>query len=275
MSRSSLRFKRNIDKTLLELRQVLAYREFFRNLVLRDLKVRYKRSVLGFLWVMLNPLLMMLVMYTVFSQLFRHTLVNYSAYIMSGLVLWNMFAQSTSVATQSFLGNSNLLKKIFLPKMIFPLSCVTSGLVNFCFSLIPLSIILFLSGTQLSPRAVFLPLCLIEILVFSSGIALFLATAVVFFHDAVYIYDVILLAGMYFSPIFYPVSIVPETVAKAMQFNPLYHYLIVFRGLLYDTSVQMEALGTHLFYGFLFAVFASILGLWFYAVNRDRLLFYL
>ena len=264
----------HIGKLLAEFGQVYAYRELIKNLVMRDLKVRYKRSVLGFLWVMLNPLLIMLVLYTVFSQVFRG-MPNYAAYIISGLVLWNMLSQSTSMATSAFLVNSSLLKKVSVPKIIFPISNVLSGLINFCFSIIPLLIILVLTGTSLSLGAIFLPLCIGELLLFSIGIALMVSTAVVFFHDVIYIYEVILLAWMYFSPIFYPVSILPDFVARIMRFNPVYYYLSLFRGLLYDPSLSAEVLAAHLAYGFLFAVISFGVGAWVYIVNRDRLLFYL
>ncbi len=258
----------------MEFGQAFAYREVIKNLVLRDLKVRYKRSILGFLWVMLNPLLIMTVLYVVFSQVF-HSLPNYAAYLISGIVLWNMFSYSTSTATYSFLSNGNLLKKIAIPKMIFPIASVASALINFCFSLIPLLIILLLTGASLNTRVLLIPACVFELLVFTIGIALILSTAVVFFHDIIYIYEVILLAWMYFSPIFYPVSILPAFITRMMRFNPLYHYLSIFRGLLYDATIGVDAIGTHLVYGFLFALLSFVLGVWMYAANRKRLVFYL
>ncbi|MFN3481187.1 MAG: ABC transporter permease, partial [Thermodesulfovibrionales bacterium] len=121
-----------------EIKEIIRYRELLRNLVIKDIKVRYKRSVLGFLWVMLNPLLMMLVLNIVFSGLFKVSTPNYTAYLISGIILWNFFSQSTSTSLVSFMGNSNLIKKIYLPKAIFPLSIVLSALIHFTFSLIPL-----------------------------------------------------------------------------------------------------------------------------------------
>lgn len=268
-------FGTRLRETWSEFSLVMAYRELLRNLVMRDLKVRYKRSVLGFLWVMLNPLLMMLVIYTVFSQLFTDKLSNYSAYVISGIVLWNMFAQSTSVATRSFIGNATLLKKIYIPKLVFPVSTVLSGLVNFCFSLVPLAIITALTGSSLTPRILLLPACIAEVLIFCIGIALIVSTVVVFFHDAIYIYEVLLLAGMYFSPIFYPVSILPPGVMQLMELNPMYHYLSLFRGFLYDSSLDAVALSFHLCYGLLFALLSFATGTVLYVRYRNKLLFYL
>ena len=265
---------RKTGKLLGEFGQVYAYRELIKNLVMRDLKVRYKRSVLGFLWVMLNPLLIMLVIYTVFSQIFGG-FSNYAAYVISGLVLWNMFSQSTSTATLSFLLNANLLKKVAVPKAVFPVSNVLSSLINFCFSLIPLVLIVLFTGASLSAKALLLPLCIAEVVAFSMGIALILSTTVVFFHDVFYIYDVLLLAWMYFSAIFYPVSILPGFLLKLIHFNPMYHYLSVFRGLLYDPTAEMAGLGMHLLYGLLFAVLSLAVGIVVYASKRNRLIYYL
>jgi len=265
--------KDTIKELFLEFKQVFAYRELIRNLVLRDLKVRYKRSVLGLIWVMLNPLFIMIVIWMVFSRIFD--VPNYAAYVISGLVLWNMFSQSTSVATHSFLSNGNLLRKISVPRLIFPVSSVLSGLINFCFSLVPLALIFLITGTPLNVRGLMLPVCLMEVLLFSIGLALILSTCVVFFHDVTYIYEVALLAWMYFSPIFYPVSILPDSIKRIVGLNPMYHYLTLFRGLLYDGTIEMTLLGSHLLYGFLFALASFVVGLGVYAVKKDRLVFYL
>jgi ABC-2 type transport system permease protein len=264
----------SMSKLLTEFRQVIEYRELIKNLVLRDLKVRYKRSVLGFLWVMLNPLLIMLVIYTVFSQIFGG-FSNYAAYVISGLVLWNMFSQSTSTATLSFLTNANLLKKVSVPKPVFPVSYVLSGLINFCFSLVPLILIILCTGASMSAKVFLLPLCIAEVVVFSMGMALILSTTSVFFHDVIYIYDVLLLAWMYFSAIFYPVDILPGFLLRLIEYNPMYHYLSLFRGLLYDPAAEMAGLGMHLLYGLLFAVISLSSGIAVYASKRRWLIYYL
>ena len=123
---------------LSRIREILKYRELLRNLVIRDIKVRYKRSLLGFFWVMLNPLLMMLILNLVFSELFRVSTKDYTAYLLSGIILWNFFSQGTSTSVYSLIRNSNLIKKIYLPRAIFPFSVVISALINFIFSLLPL-----------------------------------------------------------------------------------------------------------------------------------------
>lgn len=258
--------------SLEEAKEIFRYRELLRNLVLRDIKVRYKRSFLGFVWVMLNPLLMMLIMNIVFSDLFKISTKNYTAYLLSGIILWNFFAQSTSTAVISMVGNSNLIKKIYIPKAIFPLSVVLSATINFAFSLVPLSIIFLITGTEVSPHVYLLPLIFILVGLFSYGIALTLSTLTVFFHDTIYIYEVLLLAWMYATPIFYPDHIIPRKFAVILQLNPLYHFIIVFRGALY---MDVPSLAASVFYGFLFSIASLVAGWLLYNRFKDRVVYYL
>ncbi|KJR41103.1 ABC-type polysaccharide/polyol phosphate export system, permease component [Candidatus Magnetoovum chiemensis] len=260
---------------LSEIKDIFVYRGLLKNLVLRDIKVRYKRSILGFLWVMLNPLLIMLILYTVFSKIFGSLIPNYSSYIITGIVLWNMFSQSTTTSTFAFIGNSSILKKIYIPKAILPVSYIVSGLINFCFATVPLIIIILISGTAISVRAIMLPLCIGEILLFCIGLSLFLSTVVVFFHDIIYIYDVLLMAWMYSSPIFYPTSVLPPSILKLMIFNPMYHYLGAYRGLLYDTSIAMSDIQMFLVYGLGFAMISFIAGAIVYTSNKNNVIFFL
>lgn len=255
-----------------EIREIIRYRELLRNLVIKDIKVRYKRSVLGFLWVMLNPLLMMLVLNIVFSGIFRGSTKDYTAYLISGIILWSFFSQSTSTSLISFMGNSNLIKKIYLPKSVFPLSIILSALIHFTFSLIPLFIIFIITGTQLSPYIYLLPVILILVFVFSYGISLILSTLTVFFHDTRYIYDVLLLAWMYCTPIFYPESIIPERFRLILQMNPFYYFLNLFRSSLY-TDIQFDP--QKLLYGLFFSVLAFSAGWFFYNRYKDKVVFYL
>jgi ABC-type polysaccharide/polyol phosphate export permease len=255
-----------------EIREIIRYRELLRNLIIKDIKVRYKRSVLGFLWVMLNPLLMMLVLNIVFSGLFKVSTPNYTAYLISGIILWNFFSQSTTTSLVSFMGNSNLIKKIYLPRAIFPLSIILSALIHFTFSLIPLFLIFLITGTRLSPYIYLLPVILILLSVFSYGISLILSTLTVFFHDTRYIYDVLLFAWMYATPIFYPESIIPDNFRFILQINPLYYYIHLFRSSLY-TDVQPDP--QKLLYGFFFSVLIFLAGWLFYNRYKDRVVLYL
>lgn len=255
-----------------EIREIIRYRELLRNLVIRDIKVRYKRSVLGFLWVMLNPLLMMLVLNVVFSGIFRVSTKDYTAYLISGIILWSFFSQSTSTSLISFMGNSNLIKKIYLPKAIFPLSVILSAMIHFSFSLMPLFAIFLITGTRISPHIYLLPVILILVFIFSYGVSLIISTLTVFFHDTKYIYDVLLMAWMYSTPIFYPESIIPERFRFILQVNPFYYFLNLFRSSLY-TDIRFDP--QKLFYGLFFSVLAFSAGWFFYNRYKDKVVFYL
>jgi ABC-type polysaccharide/polyol phosphate export permease len=255
-----------------EINEIYRYRELLRNLVLRDIKKRYKRSALGFLWVMLDPLLMMLVFYFVFAGFFGGMVVNYTAYVISGITMWQLFAQGTKVSSTAFLYNRSLINKISLPKSIFPVSVVISALVHFTFSLVPLFFIIIISGTRLSYNLISLPLVVLSLFIFSVGISLIISSLSVFFHDFVYIYDVFIMAWMYLSAIFYPVSILPERFQLLMAFNPVYHYISLFRACLYDSSIPKTE---HFIWAVVFAAVSFLIGCAVYHKSRDRIIFYL
>lgn len=256
----------------MELSEVVKYRELLKNLVMRDLKVRYRRSVLGFVWMMLNPLLMMVVLSLVFSGLFRVSTGNYTVYLLSGIIMWNLFSQSTSITVRSFLDHSYLIKKHYLPKALFPLSSLLSAIVNFVFSLVPLMLIIFLTGEKLSPHYYLLPLCVALVFIFTLGISLILSTLTVFFHDVVHIYEVVLLAWMYATPVFYPESIIPEKFRIILAFNPLYYFLNLFRASLY---LDVPQLGNQIIWATSYSLAAFILGCVVYISYKDRVIYYL
>ena len=254
----------------LEIRELYRYRELIKNLVIRDIKKRYKRSILGFLWVMLDPLLMMIVFYAVFVGIFGRTLYNYTAYVISGITMWQLFAQGTKISSMALISNRNLITKLYMPKSIFPLSVVVSSFVHFLFALVPLLLVIILSGTSISANVLFIPAVVLLIFFFSLGISFAVSTIAVFFHDAVYIYDVLLLAWMYLSAIFYPVSILPEKLQFLMYFNPVYHYIVLFRGCLYDNNISLSE---HMLYGLIFSLISFSVGWIIYIKNRERIVF--
>lgn len=264
--------KHDFLNALNEIRELHRYRELLRNLVTRDVKKRYKRSVLGFLWVMLDPLLMMFVFYFVFSGLFGNKVGNYTAYVITGITMWQLFAQGTQVSSMAFINNRSILNKLYMPKSIFPLSVVVSSLIHFIFAMVPLFIVILFSGTDLSNNILFIPFVVFLIFLFALGISLSIATLAVFFHDVVYIYDVILLAWMYLSAIFYPLSIMPEKFQSLMFINPVFHYISLFRAALYDDTISMTG---HFIYGTVFAVLSLLFGWIIYYKNRDKIIFYL
>jgi ABC-type polysaccharide/polyol phosphate export permease len=255
-----------------EASEIVSYRELLKNLIVRDIKVRYRRSVLGFVWVMLNPLLMMLILTIVFSAVFKIATENYTIYLLSGIITWNFFSQSTNATVTSFLSNRNLIKKIYLPKAIFPLSLILSALINFVFSLVPLGLVMIFTHVPIGTNIILLPVVLLLLVIFSFGVSLFLSTATVFFHDIAYIYEVILLGWMYATPVFYPDSIIPEKFSIILKLNPLYHFMKLFRGWLYlDAPLYSQSV----LFGAGFAILALAAGSAFYVMYKDRVVYYL
>jgi len=219
-----------IQKTFSRLRIFLKYRELFFQLVSRDIKLKYRRSFLGYVWSMLNPLLTMLVLVIVFSSMFSPTIQYFPIYLLIGNLLFSFMSGAVSRSLFSVLGNASLLKKIYIPKYIFTLATVTSEFVTFLFSLGALIILMFATKTPFTVRIIFIIIPIIELYIFCIGLGLFMAQATVFFRDMVYIWSVISIAWLYVSAVFYPVNILPEWLRNLVtHYNPLYFYIAMFR----------------------------------------------
>lgn len=226
------------------IRNFLKYRGLIEELVSRDLKVKYRRSALGYFWTILSPLLMMIVMSIVFSYFFRYEIENYTVYLLSGQLIFNFFSEATNQAMSSIVSNRSLLTKVHLPKYIFPLAKVISAFVNLLFSLAAIVIMLFLTRATIYPTIFLFLLPIFYAFLFALGCGLILSVCAVFFRDIYHIYSVILTALMYFTPIFYPVTILPDYAMRLMNLNPLYHILTMFREcILYG---QLPVLREHL-----------------------------
>lgn len=225
-------------------RHLQKYEPLLRELVVRDLKVKYRRSFLGYLWSLLNPLLMMTVMSFVFSYIFRYDIDNYPLYLICGQTLWSFFNESTNMAMYSVLGNGALIKKVYIPKFIFPMSRVFSSFVTMSFSLGAILIVMLVTRAPLHWQALLFPLPLILLLLFSMGVGLILSALSVYFRDITHLYNVITLAWMYATPVFYPVSGMPPEVVTVLKLNPMYYYLDCFRQLvLYGTIPSAASWG--------------------------------
>jgi ABC-2 type transport system permease protein len=220
-----------------ELLGLFKYRDLIYQLVRRDLVARYKRSVLGVAWTMLNPLGTMLIMVVVFSRAFNQT-EAYAAYVLAGVICWTMFAQSTSVAMSSMLWGSNLFHQIYVPRTTFVVSTVTSSLVNFLISLVPLGLIMAVTGIPLRPSALLLPIYILFLYSFCLGVALFISSFAVFFPDFADFYPVILMAWMYLSPIIMPLEFYRQILNGLLLYiNPFYYLINLFRILVIDGFV--------------------------------------
>jgi len=220
-----------------EVLSLVKYRYLIGELILRNIKTRYKRSILGVAWTMVNPLLTMLVMTVVFSQLFAFDLPRYPVYLLTGLLLWNFFSETTVSATRNLIWSSKLLKRIYIPKSLFATAAVGTGLVNLLIALLPLGIIILITGSQVGFALFFLPIALLLISLFSLGVGLAISAQAVFFADVVDMYQIILVAWMYLTPIFYPQNILPDKFQWIFYFNPMYYILECFRLPLYMNKI--------------------------------------
>lgn len=253
------------------MRRLIDYRDLVWNLVLRDLKVRYRRSTLGFLWTMLQPLLTMSVLQVVFSTAFRFPLANYSVYVLSGILFWNFFSQSVVASMNSLRGNARLIQKLPVPKAVFPIATVLSGLVNLALALVPLLGLLVVTGHPLTPSLLFLPVSIVIVATFTLGAGLLLSPLAVFFTDVVELIGVALMLMMYLTPVFYPRSIVPERYDWLVRYNPLRSILEVFRDPIYLHKVPPL---THLTVAVAIAVVTLAVGAYFFRRSSDRIPFY-
>ena len=262
-----------MNKFRMRLQILYKYKDLIRQLVLKDIKLKYRRSVLGYLWSVLNPLMVMLVMYFVFAHMFRIDIENYSAYLIIGQSLFTFMTEGTNQAIGSIVGNGALLKKVYVPKYVFTLSKITSSLVNLIFSLIAMAIVFIFSQVTFSVYMFFIPVVLLEVYIFSLGLGLFLAASSVFFRDIQYIYSVLTTAWMYATPIFYPISQLPEVMQKGLTwFNPMCIYITHFR-----TCVLQQTLPdlSYVAYGYAVAFLFLFLGSWYFIKKQDEFILYI
>lgn len=215
-----------------ELTHFVKYRPLLNELVGRDLKVKYRRSFLGYIWSLLNPLLMMVVMTYVFSTVFESTIDNFPLYLICGQTLWTFFNESTNMAMYSVIQNASLIKKVYIPKFIFPISRILSSFVTMSFSLVAILIVMLFTGAKFYLTMLLFWLPLLLLFIFSCGIGLILSSLSVYFRDITHLYGVLTLAWMYATPIFYDPSILPSEVQTTLQWNPMNHYISFFRSII-------------------------------------------
>lgn len=249
------------------------YSFLVKQLVTRDFKVKYKRSVLGVLWSLLYPLLTMAVMAIVFTNIFKTTTpgVSYLAYLMSGLVIFNYFNEASNLAMSSVVANFSLINKVYIPKYIFPLTkCLFVG-INFLLTLIPLYIIIFATGTGVTIHHLLLPFVFLCLLMFTFGFGLILSTISVFLRDMFYIYGVVITLWTYLTPIMYDISIIPENLQFFFKFNPLYWFVKFARDIILYHAVPTLNVWIYCFvcgFGIL------LLGIFIFRKNQDKFIYY-
>ncbi|MCI8454777.1 MAG: ABC transporter permease [Lachnospiraceae bacterium] len=251
---------------------VRKYDFLIQQLVARDFKVKYKRSVLGMFWSFLNPLLMMSVQYVVFSTIFKNDVPNFAVYLLIGVVSFNFLSESCGMALGAILGNYSLITKVYVPKYIYPLTRVMSSVVNLSISLIPLLIMSFLTGVQFRKATVLALYFFACLIIFCLGLGLLLSALMVFFRDTQFLWNVFTMMWCYATPIFYPERILPDTFRFILVFNPLYHFLknirmCILEGLSPEPAVYAQCL--------MIALGMVAAGAWVFKKTQDKFVLYL
>ena len=252
------------------------YRYLLQNLITRDFKLKYRRSVLGVAWSVLNPLLMCVVMYAIFTSIFANmkggNIENFAVFLLIGQLLFNFFRESTTMAMESVLKNAPLLRKVYIPKYIFPLEKVCFGLVNCLFSFVALLVVMLFTRTPLHGTFLLCLYPLVTLFMFCLGIGLFLSATYVFFRDVMHMWEVFCTALSYGSAIFYDAEQMTGVVYYIIHLNPLYWYITAFRscalwgeGL---TPVMIAVCGGC-------ALFSLAVGLFMFKRTQDRLVLYM
>lgn len=244
----------------------LAYKELLKELIVRDVKIKYRRSVLGMLWSVLNPLGMMIIMSIVFSHVFRQNIENFPVYLMCGQVVFNFYNEASSMAMSSVLGNASLIRKVYVPKYLFPTSKVCSSFVNLLTSFIALTIVVVATGTPVSWTIVLFILPVMYLFLFSLGMGILLSALVVTFRDLQHLYGIFLTGLMYLTPIFYPVEILPEWVRTIVNLNPLTNMAqmlrqVVMYGTVPDLMIHVRCI--------IPCAIALVVGLWVFYKQQD------
>ena len=250
------------------------YSFLIKQLVLRDFKVKYKRSVLGVVWSLLYPILMMAVMAVVFSNVFKFSTpgISYLAYLLIGLTYFNYFSEASNLAMSSVVGNFSLINKVYIPKYIFPLSkCIFVG-INFFLTLIPLYIVIIATGTGLCWQHVLLPYSFICLFLFTVGMGFILSTISVFLRDMFYIYGIITTIWTYLTPIMYDIKIITNpTLQFIMKFNPMYQIINFARSIIlyHNTPTLGQFAGCCVS-----SIIIFLLGCLLFKKNQDKFIYY-
>ncbi|MEZ5066734.1 MAG: ABC transporter permease [bacterium] len=219
------------------LSELWRYRDLARLLVAKELKLRYRRSVLGFAWTMLNPLLTMIILSAVFAHVLRVQVEHFPVFVLSALLPWNFFAQSVVGGSLTIVHNESLLRNVRVPRAIFPVALVTSHLVNLLLALVPLLLVMIVLGVPPKPGLIALPYCLLALWTFTTGVVLVLSTWTVFFRDVAQIVEVFLTALFYLTPVIYPLSMLPEQTRAVFRLNPVLYFVEPFRQMFYEGRI--------------------------------------
>ena len=248
------------------------YKFLLKQLVSRDFKTKYKRSILGMAWSFINPLLTMSVQYVVFSTIFKSNTQNYPVYLLTGIVFFNFFNEAVNTGMISIVSNASLIKKVYVPKYIYPISKLFSSLTNFGISLIPLLLVMIVTGTKISFSILLLIFDVICFSGFILGMIMLLSTMMTFFQDTQFLWGVVSMIWMYLTPIFYTENIIPEKFIEIYHLNPLYQYITFARTCIID-GVSPEPISYVL--SLASAIIVLTLGIFVFKKNQDKFVLYI
>ena len=247
---------------------LMKFKPLLTELVIKDIKIRYRKSILGVFWTLLNPLLMMIVLSVVFSNLFKFDVDNYPVYILTGQLVFTFFSESTSNAMSSILLNAPLIKKIYVPKYMFTFSSILSSMINVMASYAALIVVMLFMRMELHYTIFLSFIPVVALSIFATGIGLILAAVVVKFRDIMHFYSVFLTALMYLIPVIYPMKILEgkDWIYSIVKYNPLTMMLEMFRNFVMDGTIP----GWEMFaITFGVAILVLILGLWVFRKRQD------
>nr|WP_150959427.1 ABC transporter permease [Aneurinibacillus sp. XH2] len=248
------------------------YKDLLIELIKKDIKLKYRNSFLGILWSMINPLLLMIVLTIVFSAIFKNNIANFPVYVLTGRLIYGFFSEATSFAMDSIHANGQLIKKVYVPKYFFPLARLCSSFITNVLSLVPLAIVMIVTGMNFSWTNLMIVFPFAYVFLISLGVGLLLATITVFFRDIKHLYSVVLMILMYMTPIFYPKEIIPDKYSMLIEINPLFEVVEMFRNvMMYGTVPSMTSHLVCLAHASVYL----LIGFFFFYKKQNRFIFHI
>lgn len=249
------------------IRNFVKFQPLLSELVARDIKIKYRRSVLGVLWTLLNPLCMMIILSIVFSSIFKFDVENFPLYVLSGQVIFNFFNDSTTSSMSAIISSASLIKKVYVPKYLFVLSRVMSSFINLMASFTALLLVMVVTRAELHWTVFLSVIPLAMVVLFSFGVGMFLAAITVRFRDVIHLYSVFTTGLLYLTPVIYPMAALPDVVKTIVMINPLTNYLLMFRDVMFNNTLPSVF---SVLLGIAEAALALALGLYVFYKNQDE-----
>lgn len=249
------------------IRNFVKFQPLLSELVARDIKIKYRRSVLGVLWTLLNPLCMMIILSIVFYSIFKFDVENFPLYVLSGQVIFNFFNDSTTSSMSAIISSASLIKKVYVPKYLFVLSRVMSSFINLMASFTALLLVMVATRAELHWTVFLSVIPLAMVVLFSFGVGMFLAAITVRFRDVIHLYSVFTTGLLYLTPVIYPMAALPDVVKTIVMINPLTNYLLMFRDVMFNNTLPSVF---SVLLGIAEAALALALGLYVFYKNQDE-----